>query len=75
VIVAAVAAFRLGMGSAYAAGAPREFQPPVYGSQAFSDHTNAAQSRFLGHGTVGGNVFRKNSGDSNNNQVAADPRT
>jgi hypothetical protein len=45
-ILAAVAALSLGVGSAYAAGGPVGFangtgyQEPVYGAQAFADHTN-----------------------------------
>jgi hypothetical protein len=63
IILAAFAALSLGVGSAYAAGAraPAGWEPPVYGAQAFSDHSDQAQSQFLGPNTVLGKMFRYNS--------------
>jgi hypothetical protein len=66
-ILAAVAALSLGVGSAYAAGGPVGYQAPVYGSQAFTDHSNEVATQFLGPNTVLGKAFHH----SNSNQVAA----
>lgn len=44
-------------------GAPAGFQEPVYGSQAFSDHRNAASAHFLGKGSVLGKMFNYSSSD------------
>jgi hypothetical protein len=41
-ILAAVAALSLGVGSAFAQGAPAGYQPPAYGSQGFSHSGQAA---------------------------------
>jgi hypothetical protein len=70
-ILAAVAALSLGAGAAYAAGGPVGYQTPVYGSQAFTDHSNEAQVHFLGRDTVLGKVLSR----SNSDQVAATPST
>jgi hypothetical protein len=70
-ILAAVAALSLGVGSAYAAGGagvPAGYQEPHYGAAAFSDHPNEAQTQFLGPNTVLGKRFGYN---SNSGQVAA----
>jgi hypothetical protein len=73
-ILAAVAALSLGVGSAYAAGGaggagvPAGYQEPHYGAAAFSDHPNEAQTQFFGPNTVLGKMFRYN---SNSDQVAA----
>jgi hypothetical protein len=69
-ILAAVAALSLGVGSAYAAGGPVGWEPPAYGAQAFTDHPNQAQTQFLGPNTVLGKMFRYNS-DSDHQVVAA----
>jgi hypothetical protein len=67
-ILAAVAAMSLGVGAAYAqAGAG--YQPPVYGSQAFTDHSKEVATQFLGPDTVLGKIFNR----SNSNQVATTP--
>jgi hypothetical protein len=70
-ILAAVAALSLGVGSAYAAGGagPVGYEEPHYGAQAFSDHQNEAQTQFLGSNTVLGKMFRYNSNTSG--EVAA----
>jgi hypothetical protein len=77
VILAAVAALSLGVGSAYAQGAPAgfadgtDYQGPgagPYGAQAFADHRNEASVQFLGPNTVLGKMFRYN---SNSDRVAA----
>jgi hypothetical protein len=68
-ILAAVAALSLGVGSAYAAGGPPAgYQEPHYGAAAFSDPPNEAQTQFLGSNTVLGKMFRYN---SNSEQVGA----
>jgi hypothetical protein len=69
-IVAAAAALSLTVGAAYAQGVPAggDFQAPVYGSQAFSDHRNEPVVHFLGQGTVFAKIF----GHSNSDQAAAD---
>jgi hypothetical protein len=70
-ILAAVAAMSLGVGSAYAAGGnggPAGYQEPHYGAAAFSDRPNQAQTQFLGPNTVLGKMFRYNS--ESNHQVA-----
>jgi hypothetical protein len=69
-ILAAFAALSLGVGSAYAAGGPPRFEPTVYGSQAFTDHSHDVATQFLGPNTVLGKIFH-----SNSNQVAAAPST
>ena len=74
VILAAVTGLSLGVGSAYAFCAPGRDQPPVYGSQAYSDHTTEAQPQFLGPKTVFEKIFRKTSGHPNSNEVATAPR-
>jgi hypothetical protein len=56
-IVAAAAALSLGIGAAYAQGLPAGSVPPVYGSQAFSDHRNDKEVHFLGQGTVFAKIF------------------
>ena len=78
-ILAAVAALSLGIGSAYAQGAPAGFADgtnyqgpgagPAYGAQAFADHRNEASVQFLGPNTVLGRMFRYNS-ESNHHQAA-----
>jgi hypothetical protein len=78
-ILAAVAALSLGVGSAYAQGAPAGFADgtdyqgpgagPAYGAQAFADHRNEASVQFLGPNTVLGRMFRYNS--ESNTQAAA----
>jgi hypothetical protein len=78
IILAAVAALSLGVGSAYAQGAPAgfadgtDYQGPgaghAYGAQAFADHRNEASVQFLGPNTVLGQMFRYNS--ESNHQVA-----
>jgi hypothetical protein len=78
-ILAAVAALSLGVGSAYAAGGPVGFADgtdyqgpgagPAYGAQAFANHRNEASVQFLGPNTVLGKMLRYNS--ENNHQVAA----
>jgi hypothetical protein len=60
-ILAAVAGMSLSVGAAYAQGVPAGFQEPHYGAQAFSDHPNQAQTRFLGPNTVLGQMYRYNS--------------
>jgi hypothetical protein len=79
-ILAAVAALSLGVGSAYAQGAPAGFANgtdyqgpgpgpgPAYGAQAFADHRHEASLLFLGPNTVLGKMFRYN---SNSDRVAA----
>jgi hypothetical protein len=57
-ILAAAAAMTLGVGAAYAQGAPAGYHEPAYGSQAFSDHRNEASNQFLGKDTVLGKMFR-----------------
>jgi hypothetical protein len=59
----------LGIGSAYAQGAPAGFQQQFYGSQAFSDHHNETATHFLGREIVLGRMLRY----SSSNQVAATP--
>ena len=54
-----------GVGAAHAP--PSGWEPPVYGSQAFSDHRNDPVVHFLGKETVLGKMFRYN---SNSEQVA-----
>ena len=75
-ILAAVAALSLGVGSAYAAGGPvgfadgTDYQGPgagAYGAQAFADHRNEASVQFLGPNTVLGKMFHR----SNSSQAAA----
>jgi hypothetical protein len=78
-ILAAVAALSLGVGSAYAQGAPAGFADgtdyqgpgagPAYGAQAFADHRNEASVQFLGPNTVLGKMFRYNS--NSDHEVAA----
>jgi hypothetical protein len=58
-LLAAVAALGLGIGAAYAAGGPPGFEPQVYGSRAFSDHSHEAQVHFLGKNTVLGKMFHR----------------
>lgn len=71
-ILAAVAALSLGVGSAFAQGAPAgfadgtDYQGPR--AQAFANHRNEASVQFLGPNTVLGKMFRYN---SNSDQVAA----
>jgi hypothetical protein len=68
-ILAAFAALSLGVGGAYAQGAPAGyFRGDTYSSQAFSDHRNDPVVHFLGKDTVLGKMFRYN---SNSEQVAA----
>jgi hypothetical protein len=69
-ILAAVATLSLAVGAAYAQGVPAggDFQAPIYGSQAFSDHRNDKEVHFLGQGTVFAKIF----GHSHSDQVAAD---
>jgi hypothetical protein len=55
-------------GSTPGHGPPAGYQEPHYGSAAFSDHPNEAQTQFLGPNTVLGKMFRYN---SNSDQVAA----
>ena len=64
-ILAAIALLSLGVGAAHAP--PSGWEPPVYGSQAFSDHRNDPVVHFLGKETVLGKMFRYN---SNSEQVA-----
>jgi hypothetical protein len=66
--LAAVAALSLGVGSAYAQGVPAGYQEPHYGAAAFTNHTNEAQTQFLGPNTVLGKMFRYHS--ESNHQVA-----
>ena len=80
-ILVAVAALSLGVGSAYAQGAPAGFadgtnyqEPGVgtaYGAQAFADHRNEASVQFLGPNTVLGRMFRYNSESNHQAAVAA----
>ena len=67
-ILAAVAALSLGVGSAYAQGVPAGYQEPHYGAAAFTNHTNEAQTQFLGPNTVLGKMLKYN---ANSDQVAA----
>jgi hypothetical protein len=67
-ILAAVAALSLGVGSAYAQGVPAGYQEPHYGAAAFTNHTNEAQTQFLGPNPVLGKMFKYNS--ESNHQVA-----
>jgi hypothetical protein len=77
-ILAAFAALSLGVGSAYAQGAPAGFADgtdhqgpggvPAYGAQAFAGHPNEAQTQFLGPNTVLGKMLRYN---ADHDQVAA----
>jgi hypothetical protein len=66
-IIASVAALSLGVGAAFAQGAPSGYQAPVYGSQTSTDHHNQAATQFLGPNTVLGKLFHH----SSDNQVAA----
>jgi hypothetical protein len=50
-ILAALAALSLGVGSAHAAGGPPDSQPTVYGSQAFTDHSTDVAVHFLSSDT------------------------
>jgi len=79
-ILAAFAALSLGVGSAYAQGAPAgfadgtDYQGPgagACGAQAFADHRNEASVQFLGPNTVLGKMFRYNSESSHQVAVAA----
>jgi hypothetical protein len=80
-ILAAVAALSLGVGSAHAQGAPAGFADgtdyqgpgagPAYGAQAFADHRNEASVQFLGPNTVLGRIFRYNSESNHQAAVAA----
>jgi hypothetical protein len=64
------AALSLGVGAAYAAGVPAgSWIEPPYGTAAFSNHQNEAQTQFLGPNTVLGKMFRHNS-DSNHPTAA-----
>jgi hypothetical protein len=63
-------ALTLGVGAAHAAGGPVGYQAPVYGSQAFSDHSNEVATQFLGPNTVLGKMLFHH---SNSNEVAATP--
>jgi hypothetical protein len=65
-ILAAFALLTLGVGAAHAP--PNGWEPPAYGSQAFSDHRNDAIVQFLGKETVLGKMFRYH---SNSEQAAA----
>jgi hypothetical protein len=77
-ILAAVAALSLGVGSAYAQGAPAGFADgtdyqgpgagPAYGAQAFADNRNEASVQFLGPNTVLGKMLKYN---SNSDRVVA----
>jgi hypothetical protein len=67
-ILAAVAALSLSVGSAYAQGVPAGYQEPHYGAAAFTNHTNEAQTQFLGPNTVLGKMLKYN---ANSDQVAA----
>jgi hypothetical protein len=70
--LAAFAALSLGASAAYAAGGPPAgWEPPAYGAQAFTDHSNAVATQFLGPNTVLGKMFHH----SNSNQVAATSST
>src|SRR6202047_4308315 len=64
-ILAAFALLTLGVGAAHAP--PSGWEPPAYGSQAFSDHRNDPVVSFLGKETVLGKMFRYN---SNSGQMA-----
>ncbi len=63
----AFAVLSLNVGTAFAQGLPAGTVPPVYGAQAFSDHTRPVL-HFLGDGTV----FAKLFGHSRGGQAAAD---
>ena len=63
IILAAVATLSLGVGAAFAQGAPPGYEPPVYGAQAFSDHSKDPQVHFLGPNTVLGKLFNHNTSD------------
>ncbi|MEA2960764.1 MAG: hypothetical protein QOI46_862 [Alphaproteobacteria bacterium] len=65
-ILAAFALLTLGVGAAHAP--PNGWEPPVYGSQAFSDNRNDPVVHFLGKETVLGKMFRYH---SNSEQAAA----
>jgi hypothetical protein len=67
VILVAVATLSLGVGAAFAQGAPPGFEPQHYGSQAYTDHKDV-QTQFLGPNTVLGKMFRY---DSDSSRVAA----
>jgi hypothetical protein len=71
-ILAAVASLSLGVGAAFAQGAPAGYQPPAYGAQAFTDHSKDAQVQFLGPNTVLGKMFNHS---SDNNRVATNAST
>jgi hypothetical protein len=68
-IFAAVAVISLGDASAYAGGigAGSNVSPPVYASQAFSDHSRDPEVHFLGQGTVFAKIF----GHSDSDQAVA----
>ncbi len=78
IILAAAAVLSLGVGSAYAQGAPAGFADgtdyqgpgagPAYGAQAFADHRNEASVQFLGSNTVLGKMLKYN---SNSDRVVA----
>jgi hypothetical protein len=70
-ILAAVAAISVGVGSAYAQGVPAGYQEPHYGAAAFTNHPNEAQTEFLGPNTVLGKMFRYNSESDHQVAVAA----
>jgi hypothetical protein len=65
-MLAAFATLGLGVAAANAQGLGAGAVPPVYGSQAFTQH-NEPQAHFLGQGTV----FAKLFGHSQNDQAAA----
>ena len=70
-ILAAVAALSLGVGSAYAAGGgagPAGWEEPHYGAQAFTGYPKESQTQFLGPNTVLGKMFHYS---DSNHQVAA----
>ena len=67
-ILAAVATLSLGVGGAFAQGAPAGWQPPAYGSQAFTSYPKESQTQFLGPNTVLGKMFHHSDSD---HQVAA----
>jgi hypothetical protein len=60
-ILAAVATLSVGVGAAFAQGAPAGFEPQRYGAQAYTDHSKDAQVQFLGPNTVLGKRFNHSS--------------
>ena len=67
-ILAAVAALSLSVGSADAQGVPAGYQEPRYGAAAFTNHINEARIQFLGPNTVLGKMLKYN---SNSDRVVA----